>query len=428
MATIVVVSLPKRLRKPTKSFTYRESGLTYKLRKLESPSLSLDCNVPLIDLYNDLLRFEEQLDSDLKSSRKWIQSLLVQSPARLQGVLRVHIYNTHTLSQTEISWKLRIQGRLVHPCLPNLYKLGMNVEQKYTKKFNWFFRRIYIRLETGEVVEWRKEVYKKESDGIEIARKRYTPGDIQIHFYLDTSRFKLSPALSNFIGVAEETKENVLVTLWEYIKKSGLQDTEDPAYINSDETLIELFGQSRIQMHQLLPLISSHMSEPDPIVIIHKLRFDGDWTDSEHIYDFHVDIEDPFQYEVATYLGESRSVLFTHLSFADKAAALRIQPGVEPYSAVDAKTKDIDRKIKALLPAIRCHARRRDLATRFLNSPSTFVKDLIKEQNTFAAVLRKPGLEERMTEDREAADFYADSWVKDLVMRVLDLHNGQSST
>lgn len=216
MATLVVVTLPpaKRTRRPgPKSLSESPqnrgktaSKLLYKQRKMDINPLDLDCEGPLLPLYRDLLQLEEQLDADLKAQRRWIQDLLVQSPAWLQATLRVHIYNTHFVEQGIVGWKLRIQGRLIHPVLPHFYRSQDQVEQRYTKKFNWFFRRIQVKLENGEVVEWRKEIYKKESDGIEINRKKESAGEVQISFFLDTCKFKLSPALSFFMGVSEETK------------------------------------------------------------------------------------------------------------------------------------------------------------------------------------------------------------------------------
>lgn len=217
MATLVVVTLPpaKRLRRPGPkplselpfpSKAKSQPKLLYKHRKIDVNPLDLNCDGPLVALYRDLLQLEEQLDSDLKAQRRWIQALLVQSPALLQATLRVHIYNTHFVEQGMVGWKLRIQGRLIHPALPRFYRSQDQVEQRYTKKFNWFFRRIQVKLENGEVMEWRKEIYKKESDGIEINRKKESAGEVQISFFLDSCKFQLSPALSSFLGVAEETK------------------------------------------------------------------------------------------------------------------------------------------------------------------------------------------------------------------------------
>jgi chromatin remodeling complex protein RSC6 len=319
-------------------------------------------------------------------------------------------------------WKLRIQGRLVHPVLPDFYRSQDQVEQRYTKKFNWFFRRIQAKLENGEIVEWRKEIYKKESDGIEITRKKESAGEVQISFFLDSCKFKLSPALSAFMGVAEETKEHVITTVWEYVKKEGLQDCEDQRYVNNDATLFRLFAETRTEVARLLSKLAVHMREPDPIVITHRVRLEGDWSETEHIYDFRVEIEDPFQFEVATYLGENRSVLFARQNFADKIGALRAQPGFEVFAnPIDNKIREIDKKIKAILPAVSKHSRRRDSANQFLRAPTTFIKDLAGEQNDLASVLKSPGLEERMSEDREGTAYYRQPWVKDLAKRIVDL-------
>lgn len=417
-------------RKPPKwqCLGTEDEEFAYKRRRVNVTALDLDVDSPLTGLYTELRELEDRLDEDLTEERKRVQEMLTQTPARLKGCLRVHIYNTHTTTQgEEVSWKLRIQGRLVHPNFLTLYNKE-KLEPGYVKKFNWFFKCIQVRLLTGEVVEWKKQTYKRESDGLEINRKGGTEGELQLLFYLDSNpaKFKLSPTLQSFIGVKEETKENIVATIWEYVKKYNLQDTDEPRFINNDNVLLGLFGEARTDIAQLLQKVTAHLSEPDPIIITHKLRLSGDWTETEHVYDFNVEVEDPFQLELATYLGESQSIIFAHNSFANLIAALKAQRGIEiPANPIEQPVREIDQKIASLLADVKKHALRRDQAAQFIENPSSFVKSLVSVQNQHIHLLHSISKGEELSQDpsqdEESAAFYQQPWVRDLVERYLEV-------
>lgn len=417
-------------RKPPKwqSLGTEEAEFGYKRRRVNINALDVDVESPLTELYAELRTLEDQLDEDLTEERKRVQELLTQTPARLKGCLRVHIYNTHSVSPgEEVSWKLRIQGRLVHPNFLTLYNKD-SLEPGYVKKFNWFFKCIQVRLLSGETVEWKKQTYKRESDGLEINRKGGSEGDIKLLFYLDSNpaRFKLSPAMQTFIGAKEETKENILSTIWEYVKKYSLQDTDEPKYVNNDAVLLNLFGETRTDISHLLQKVTEHLSDPDPIVITHRLRLSGDWTETEHIYDFNVEVEDPFQLELATYLGETQSIIFAHNSFANLIAALRAQRGIEiPANPIEQPVQEIDQKITSLIAEVKKHAIRRDQAAQFIESPVNFVKNLVNMQNQHIHLLHSISKGEELgqdpSQDEESAAFYQQPWVRDLVERYLEV-------
>lgn len=96
-------------------------------------------------------------------------------------------------------------------------------EPGYTKKFSSFFKRIVLEFPGGDQIKWEKS-HQRETDGVEIKRAGTVETLIKIKLYRDCSpvKWKLSPHLSAFLGTHEESLENILTGIWEYIKKYSL--------------------------------------------------------------------------------------------------------------------------------------------------------------------------------------------------------------
>lgn len=64
----------------------------------------------------------------------------------------------------------------------------------------------------------------RETDGIQIKRMGNEEIIVKVLLYVDNYpvRYKLSETLAQFVGTNEESQENVLQGLWEYIKKNRL--------------------------------------------------------------------------------------------------------------------------------------------------------------------------------------------------------------
>jgi len=137
-------------------------------------------------------------------------------------------------------------------------------------------------------------------------------------------------------------------------------------------------------------------------------------------------VEDPFQLELATYLGESQSIIFAHNSFANLIAALKAQRGIEiPANPIEQPVRELDQKISALIAEVKKHALRRDQAAEFIESPSAFVKNLVSVQNQHIhllhAISKGEELSQDPSQDEESAAFYQQPWVRDLVERYLEV-------
>ena len=71
----------------------------------------------------------------------------------------------------------------------------------------------------------------------------------------------LSGDLEAVVGKGPMPRSEVVKKLWEYIKKHGLQDTQNKRNINADDKLKPVFGgKAQVSMFEMTSLVSKHLS------------------------------------------------------------------------------------------------------------------------------------------------------------------------
>jgi len=84
-----------------------------------------------------------------------------------------------------------------------------------------------------------------------------------------------------------------------------LQDTEHRSTVLSDQTLKSLFGVDKFDYNDIPRLLQAHLSPPEPIHIVHQLKFSSDSGENEQWFDLPVHVENyPFQIPLATHQKE----------------------------------------------------------------------------------------------------------------------------
>src|SRR5688572_18481192 len=69
------------------------------------------------------------------------------------------------------------------------------------------------------------------------------------------------PALAAVIGPKAGTRSQVAKSIWDYIKKTGLQDAKNRRMINADANLKTVFGgRGQVSMFEMTKLVSKHLS------------------------------------------------------------------------------------------------------------------------------------------------------------------------
>lgn len=71
----------------------------------------------------------------------------------------------------------------------------------------------------------------------------------------------VSADLAAVVGEGPMPRSEVVKKLWEYIKKHGLQDTQNKRNINADDNLKKVFdGKGTVSMFEMTKLVSKHLS------------------------------------------------------------------------------------------------------------------------------------------------------------------------
>ncbi len=72
---------------------------------------------------------------------------------------------------------------------------------------------------------------------------------------------KVSASLEAVIGKGPMPRSQVVKKIWEYIKKSDLQDKKNRRNINADDKLKVVFGgKAQVNMFEMTKLVSKHLS------------------------------------------------------------------------------------------------------------------------------------------------------------------------
>lgn len=72
---------------------------------------------------------------------------------------------------------------------------------------------------------------------------------------------QVSSELADIVGAGPMPRSEVVKKLWDYIKKNGLQDSQNKRNINADAKLQKVFGGKKtVSMFEMTKLVSGHLS------------------------------------------------------------------------------------------------------------------------------------------------------------------------
>lgn len=128
-------------------------------------------------------------------------------------------------------------------------------QQPPRQRFSHFFKAITVELDRSKLrhgsdanVEWKKPdkipnavqpPAAADFDEFVFKRNGDENQNITINLFRDETpeRFGLSPYLADVVDMAEATRAEVVMGLWEYIKAMGLQEEEEKRHFRCDEML-----------------------------------------------------------------------------------------------------------------------------------------------------------------------------------------------
>ncbi|WVZ13808.1 hypothetical protein V8G54_011374 [Vigna mungo] len=362
--------------------------------------------LPESALYTQLLEFESRVDAALARKKADIQEAL-KNPPCIQKTLRIYVFNTFANQIRTIpkkpsaeppTWTLKIVGRIledgVDPDQPG-------VVQKSTPlypKFSAFFKRVTISLDQrlypdNHIIMWENARSPAPHEGFEVKRKGDKEFTVNIRLEMNyvPEKFKLSPALTEVLGIEVDTRPRIVAAIWHYVKARKLQNPNDPSFFHCDQPLQKVFGEEKMKFTMVSQKISSHLFPPQPILLEHKIKLSGNSPVGTACYDVMVDVPFPIQRELSALLAN-----------------------VE-------KSKEIetcDEAICGIIRKIHEHRRRRSFFLGFSQSPVEFINALIESQSRDLKLVS--GEPSRNAEKERRSDFFNQPWVEDAVIRYLN--------
>ncbi|KAK9678269.1 hypothetical protein RND81_11G200100 [Saponaria officinalis] len=391
---------------PMKNMMELTPGAKRKKQKPQEKQLSerVAKILPESALYTQLLEFESRVDAALTRKKVDIQEAL-RNPPCVQKTLRIYVFNTFENQSQSFpkkpnveppTWTLKVIGRILEDGIDPEQAALMKANPMYPK-FSNFFKRVTIALDQrlypeNHMIVWENSRSAAPVEGFEVKRKGDKEFVVNIQFDMNymPEKFKLSPALTELLGIEAETRPRIIAAIWHYVKARKLQNPNDPTFFNCDAQLQNVFGEDKMKFTMVSQKISHHLSRPPPIEVQHQIKLSGNTPAGNACYDVLVDIPLPIQRELSMLL-----------------------------SSTD-KIKEIETCDEAICGAIRKiheHRKRRAFFLGFSQSPVEFINALIESQSR--DLKHVSGEASRSAEGERRSDFFNQPWVEDAVIRYL---------
>ncbi|PON77324.1 p53 negative regulator [Parasponia andersonii] len=359
--------------------------------------------LPESALYTQLLEFEARVDAALARKKMDIQESFKISP-RFQKTLRVYVFNTFT-NQTQTTpenknaepptWSLKIVGRLLED---GKDPVVAGFTPNSSPKFSSFFKKITIYLDQNlypdnHVILWENARSPILHEGFEVKRKgdKEFSAMIRLEMNYVPEKFKLSPALSEVLGIEADSRIRIIAAIWHYVKARKLQNPSDPTSFTCDLPLQKVFGEEKMKFTTVSQKLVQHLTPPQPIHLEHKVKLSGNCPAGTTCYDLLVDVPFSLDKEMSSFLAST-----------------------ENSKEIDA----CDELISVSIKKIHEHQRRRAFFLGFSQSPAEFINTLITSQSKDLKLVA--GDAGRNAEKERRSDFYNQTWVEDAVIRYLN--------
>lgn len=421
--------------------------------------------MPEAEAYMQMIQLEKRMDQIILRKRLAMQEA-IKKPIKTKRKLRIMLSNTYTPGSGEVkpageaaasgattvspasappsgsthpenaaagvdipSWELRVEGRLLDESGQQFV-----TDPKLKRKFSSFFKSLVIELDKdlygpdNHLVEWHRTHTTQETDGFQVKRPGCHNVKCTVLLMLDYQppQFKLDARLARLLGIHTNTKAQILLALWNYVKTHHLQDAHERDFINCDAYMQQIFEVPRMRFSEIPGRLQPLLQPPDPIVINHVITVDqsqaaaaaaaaaasggtapegngagvngaSGTTDGSSsgpmeqqkkttCYDIDVEIDDPYKATVQNFVN--------------------LQGGAELQS-IENKIFDIVEQINQLRMS-------REFYQLFADDPQQFITTWLASQCRDLKVMTDQA---GNPEEERRADFYTGSWTQEAVMR-----------
>lgn len=352
--------------------------------------------LPESPLYTQLLEFEARTNAALARKKIDIQEAL-KNPPSIQKVLRIYVFNTFANQVRAVSqqqnaepptWTLKIVGRILDDGVDPDQPGAAQKQNPIYPKFSSFFKRVSISLDQrlypeNSIILWESARSPVAHEGFEVKRKgdKEFTATIRLEMNYSPEKYKLSPALTDLLGIEVDTRPRIIAAVWHYVKARKLQNPDDPSFFNCDTPLIKVFGEAKMKFTMVSQKITPHLAPPQPIHLEHKVKLSGSSPAGTACYDVLVDVPFPIQRELSALLAN-----------------------VEKNKEIDA----CDEAIHSAIRKIHEHRKRRAFFLGFSQSPVEFINALIESQGKDLKIVAGEGSRSIVKERR--SDFFSQPW------------------
>ncbi|KAM5435950.1 SWI/SNF and RSC complex subunit Ssr3 [Microsporum canis] len=167
-------------------------------------------------------------------------------------------------------------------------------------------------------------------DTLEFSRAAEVNLNVTINLVRDESpeRFQLSKELAAIVDTDKDTRAGIVARIWEYVKASGLQESEEKRTIQCDDRLRAIFGCEKMYFPAIPESTAAHTATLEPIKLPYTIRVDPEFQKDPKptVYDIRVAIDDPLRAKLISLTGSPDfPTMLRHVSSLDDQVALAIQ-------------------------------------------------------------------------------------------------------
>nr|XP_036584304.1 SWI/SNF and RSC complexes subunit ssr3 [Colletotrichum truncatum]KAF6793693.1 SWI/SNF and RSC complexes subunit ssr3 [Colletotrichum truncatum] len=354
--------------------------------------------------YKGLRDFERRLDATMTRKRLDVVEAVGRNAKRYK-TLRIWISNTvedqawqgsglsvdsfDFTPSAEPSYRVKIEGRLLEDgedepsddqtlsrvdgdsgpgsrrqssaTTPHKYRLS-----HFLKALNVDFDRSRSRAASDQTVEWKKQPAQNAAAGTDFDEFTFKrSGDenmnitINLHRQEDPERYLLSTELADIVDMAEASRQEAVLAVWEYIKMMGLQEDEEKRNFRCDELLRKIVNGNEVGMiPNLNDYIQPHLRPQPPVNLPYTVRVDEEFHKDPQptIYDVRVAVDDPL-----------RSKLLPFMTNPAYATALK-------------EVALMDEQLATVVSAIASSKAKHSFFTSLSQDPTNFVRNWISSQ------------------------------------------------
>ncbi|KAF3491481.1 uncharacterized protein GIQ15_00998 [Arthroderma uncinatum] len=215
------------------------------------------------------------------------------------------------------------------------------------KRFSQFFKTITVDFdkptENGvadlATITWNKPDVPANAaalpasadfDTLEFSRAAEVNLNVTINLVRDETpeRFQLSKELAAILDVDKDTRAGIVAGIWEYVKASGLQESEEKRTIQCDDRLRAIFGCEKMYFPAIPESTATHTATLEPIKLPYTIRVDPEFQKDPKptIYDIRVAIDDPLRAKLISLTASPEfPAMLRHVSSLDDQVALAVQ-------------------------------------------------------------------------------------------------------